>query len=114
MTFDIPFRFSVTGRTLSAGQYSVRRISQSSAAYAIQSRDGREAVIVLTTASLGGGHAEAKLVFNNYGGRHYLSEVWMPGSNRGNHVPQSKTERALRRELASANAEPQKVALFAR
>lgn len=116
MTIDIHFRFSALGQTLSAGRYSVKRIAQSGTTYAIQSEDGKEAVIVLTTASLGGGNAEAqpKFVFNNYGGRHFLSEMWMPGSNKGNYVPQSKVERSLRRELAGTNAKPQQVAVLAR
>ena len=118
MTIDIPFRFSVRGKTLPAGRYTVKRASLSVSAYTIQSRsvDGGDAVIVLALPSLNGGNAEAraKLVFNNYYGRHFLSQVWMPGSNTGNHIPQSKAERAFKRELASTNAQPQQVALLAR
>ena len=116
MTIDIPFRFSVGGKTLPAGRYSVKRASTSVSAYTIQSRDGSETVIVLALASLDndGTEAKPKLVFNNYYGRHFLSQVWMPGSNTGNHVPQSKAERAFKRELASTNAQPQQVALLAR
>lgn len=116
MKIDIPFRFSVVGRTLSAGRYSVKRISQTSSAYAIQSQDGAGSVIVITTASLNGGSGEAepRLVFNKYGGRYFLAEMWMPDSDTGNHVPQSKAERSLRRELAGTNAKPQQVALLAR
>ena len=116
MTIDIPFRFSVGGKTLEAGRYSVKRNSQSTSAYIIQSRDGSEAVIVLGVPSLGGGISQenAKLVFNNYYGRHFLSQVWMPETNTGNHISPSKAEREFKRELASTNAQPQQVALLAR
>ena len=116
MTIDIPFRFSVGGKTLEAGRYSVKRDSPTASAYVIQSREGSEAVIVLGFPTLGGGIAQenAKLVFNNYYGRHFLSQVWMPGSDTGNHIPQSKAEREFKRELASTNAQPQQVALLTR
>lgn len=117
MNVDIPFQFSVGGKTLSPGRYTVKRNSQFSSAYIIQSRDGGDSVIVLTIASLISDRVadrRAKLVFNAYGNRHFLSQLWMPSRNTGNHIPQSKAERRLKQELASTNVEPRQIALLAR
>ena len=114
-TVDVPFDFTVGSKTFSAGEYDVKKMNESSTALMVRSSDGRQAMVFLTNpANAKGAENVGQLVFNKYGSRHFLSQMWMPGSETGNHVPQSKTERALRRELASTNTQPQQVALLAR
>ena len=116
MIINIPFAFSASNQELPAGEYSVKRISQNSSAFVIQSQDGRSAVIVLAHDSLQDDQqqARAKLVFHNYHGRYFLSQVWMLGYDIGNQVLESRAERTLRRELARKSAQPQQVALIPR
>jgi frataxin-like iron-binding protein CyaY len=41
------------------------------------------------------------LIFNRYGNKHFLSQVWIAGSNMGRVFRQSRSERELEREVKS-------------
>ena len=117
MIVSIPFEFSVSGKRLPAGDYTVKRDSSMGGAYIIQSRDGKTGVITLTSGRLEarGTQAAAKLVFNNYRHQYFLSQIWT--GDVGKQVPQSRAERALKQELASVttdDAQPRQITLLAR
>ena len=99
----IPFDFYVAGRTMPAGEYTVRQISTGDGALQIQSADGRQSVMFLTQAALKRGRSigPARLVFNRYEGQRFLSTVWQSGGE-GHALRASKRERALRKELRVA------------
>lgn len=96
---DVPFSFVAGDRQLPAGRYSVRRARFDSTALIVRNEDGGEATMVLTNA--GGASRQMKLTFRQYGDRHFLAGVWLPGANGGRALPESKRERSLRRELAA-------------
>jgi hypothetical protein len=96
---DVPFDFVAGSRQLPAGRYSVRRVRVDSAtALYIRSEDGRQTATLLTIDT-GSQVDRAKLVFRQYGDRHFLASLWMPGTASGRGLPESKQERQLRREL---------------
>ena len=97
---NIPFAFAAGDRQLPAGRYTVRRVRLDSTALVIRSEDGRESAMVLTNAT-GNEARQVKLTFRQYGGHHFLAGVWLPGANGGRELPESKTERSLRREQAA-------------
>jgi len=114
---NIPFEFSVNGKRLPAGEYSVKRYSITNSAYIIQSVDGKNAVSTLTIGGLEarGKRAATKLVFNKYGRQYFLSQVWT--GETGKQVPLSRAERALKQELARGSTDdtqPRQIILLAR
>ena len=104
----VPFSFNVGEKTLPAGEYTVARYRRDSeVVWLVQSRDGRNKVLV-NTNPLGIYETEGrdKLVFRRYGDRHFLSQIWTPG----------KAGRELRRpkftaEMAKNNVEGQTVVI---
>lgn len=94
---DIPFQFLAGGEARSAGTWTITRISLAVPLFQITGDDNRKAMLVLGHPAYRSwsGPREAKLVFNRYGDRYYLSEVWDHGEIGAYFVP-CKEERALR------------------
>lgn len=116
MTVNIPFDFTVKGKSLPAGEYI---ISQSSAADStglkIQRRDGSGNAIVLSRSIQNGERQrESKLVFNRYGEQYFLSQVWTLGNTEGRELYKTNRERSLEIELARANTRAETVVLVTR
>src|SRR5580704_6612036 len=76
----IPFSFVVDGKSLPAGEYSVRQAT--SAAMIIQGVDQSASTVTLVSpASAPGSRQEApRLVFNRYGDQYFLSQIWASGA----------------------------------
>ena len=115
---SVPFDFNVGGRTLPAGEYRVERINPQSypAAVVIRSKDGRLSLTLMTRdAESNGTEDEARLVFNRYGERYFLAQVWHAADSSGLLMPTSTEERRLRRELQIRTAPAERsVALVSR
>jgi hypothetical protein len=97
MRITIPFSFTAGDETLPAGTYTVRRTSQSGSAFLLQSEDHDSSAAILAGGTLQSGRRPqaARLVFNVYGGEHFLAEVWMPWRTIGNEVKSSDAEERL-------------------
>jgi hypothetical protein len=99
---DIPFEFGVGGKTLGAGEYSVREFTTSGNALLIRSRDSKNAAVRLTNPIEKRDSAQqSKLIFHRYGQRYFLSEVWTVGERTGRQLHKSAEERAMERQLAA-------------
>ncbi len=102
---DIPFEFAVGGKSLKAGEYSVRAFTTKGDALLISNQDSNDSAIRLT-------HSiqarivpqQAKLVFHRYGQRYFLSEVWTPGEGTGWQLQKSGEERAIEGQLAAISS----------
>jgi hypothetical protein len=112
---NVPFDFIAGNKKLPAGEYTIKRIKDDSDQVSlVQSRDGRESSIAITSP-VGGysGPAESKVIFHKYGNQYFLSQVWTLGESRGRELPISDRERSLRREMATdsnaGNTNPQTV-----
>lgn len=98
---NIPFDFIVGDNTLPSGKYTVSAAASNSDAVRITSRDGRSSAMRLSNLVAAKiENRSAKMVFHRYGQRYFLAEVWS-GGNYGHRLLQCRTERDLRRELAS-------------
>lgn len=96
MTVQVPFDFQVDGKVLPAGQYVVKRDSQSPNILRIQSPKQKIFVIIHTTQiSQSKDLAQASLVFRAYDQKHFLSEVKFTGYGLGYSLFESKAERKL-------------------
>ncbi len=98
---DVPFDFIVGDKTFQAGEITVRRTGDSEAVLLISNANSRQGAFRLTNSVQAAKTSEkAKLVFNKYGDRYYLSQVWTSGTDSGRELLKSRSERATERELA--------------
>jgi hypothetical protein len=102
----IPFDFVVGNHTYSAGEYTVRSMSQSSSVIRIDNADDPEKGIALANVSCSASAAEATtLVFQRLGDNYFLYQVWTDGSNTGREFPITKTQV----QLAKNDSKPELV-----
>lgn len=91
---EIPFAFEMVNQKFAAGGYEFVDLGHTDG---IQLRDSGTKALVYVLAgrdSVGTKDgATARLVFNKYGDRHFLAEVWYPNYTRT--LMKSKSERAL-------------------
>ena len=108
MTVKIPFDFTVGSTSFAAGDYTVRpQLTHS--VLSLQSVDDRSAIMALaldvqSTQRV----SQGVLVFNRYGDRYFLFQVWPPG-----HVGRQLHTSALERELIAKVGAAQPVTIIA-
>ena len=96
MVVDIPFAFTAGNATLPAGEYRVQKLDRNSAVLLIHYWDAKASALVITNAAEAKeSQTESKLVFNRYGNRYFLSQVWNAGSIRGRQLPISPREKEM-------------------
>jgi hypothetical protein len=106
----IPFDFVVGDHAYSAGEYTVKSLSQGSPAIRIDNADESEKGITLSNACSKGQPADGTtLVFQRLGGNYFLYQVWTEGSSLGREFPMSKAEV----QLAKNNSKPDLVIVAA-
>jgi hypothetical protein len=110
MKFEVPFDFVAAQSTLPAGEYRVSQNQPTQGVVRLISSKGSSAAVCLTQAIQSNRPSNtAKLVFNRYGNHYFLSQVWSPGTDRGQVLPPSKAER----EIAQTFSKPGKEILTA-
>jgi len=104
----IPFEFAISGKTLPAGEYIVRRVASDSPQWlAITSVNARTRQTVLTHKIRNGTlQSESKLVFRRYGDQYFLSQIWESGETQGHKLLKSRIERSVERDLAKRGEGP--------
>ena len=104
---DIPFDFAVGNKTFPAGTYDIRTISSGdSETLRLQSRDGNASMMVNSNAAETLEPAnKTKLVFNRYGKRYFLSQIWVKGETGGRQLPKSSREKEMARDVAQDRAQ---------
>jgi len=103
----VPFQFIVGETVLPAGSYLVSTVVERSDVLAIRSVDGKAMATALMQPSTTSEKRHIVLSFQRYGGRYFLAEVNMPGSN-GRALPLPKQH--LEAMLAKLNGKPAPVA----
>ncbi len=107
---SIPFDFVVGDHAYSAGDYTVKSMSQSSSAIRIDNADESEKGITLSNECRKAQAAtQTILVFEHLGDNYFLSQVWTEGSSSGREFPKSKREV----QLAKNNSKPELVIVAA-
>ena len=107
---NIPFDFTAGRTSLPAGIYSVKQTSEST--LLVRSIDGKTSVLLLARqAEPVGTEKPARMTFNRYGDRYFLSQAFLSGSGVGQQVISTHAERQLAREfrLAKSDAKFQRV-----
>jgi hypothetical protein len=113
LVVNIPFNFTVAGKSLPAGQYIVERSTQSSAdGLSLRNVDSGAGAFVLTSTVQSNWRQDAsRLVFTRYNEQYFLSQYWTVGESSGRALIKSERERSLEGELAKTGAKPAKVTI---
>jgi hypothetical protein len=107
---SIPFDFVVGDHAYSAGEYTVKSLSQGSAAIRIDNADESEKGVTLSNACSRGLPADGTtLVFQRLGDNYFLYQVWTEGNTTGREFRMSKTQV----QLAKNNSKPELVIVAA-
>ncbi|MBI4891409.1 MAG: hypothetical protein HY821_12350 [Acidobacteria bacterium] len=108
---DIPFDFQVGQQKLPAGEYRIQPFNLG--AIAVSSVLPRTQHATSTVFPAGGGKIaeETRLIFERYGDRYFLKQVWRAGTNTGAELPKTKDETAA---IYRAGHAPERVVLEAR
>jgi hypothetical protein len=94
---DIPFEFSVAGKTLPAGSYRVSRVNDwNDRALLIRSFDNGASVMIFSDYTESASRENTKLTFKQVGDQHFLSTIATADHVFGISVPVRELEAAER------------------
>jgi hypothetical protein len=99
---NIPFNFAVGNKTLPAGTYDVGTIGNSDGkTLLLKGRGSNASTLVGSNVAQNLRPAnQTKLVFNRYGSRYFLSQIWVAGETRGHQLAKTSREKELARDIA--------------
>jgi hypothetical protein len=104
MRVNIPFDFVAGNTSLPAGEYSVETSGPTHTLLLIDRKDASTSALIITNAAVSAEpQSESKLIFNRYGDRYFLSQVWTAGYSTGRQLLKSAREK----EMAQAKNETQ-------
>jgi hypothetical protein len=95
ITAEVPFDYVVNGKTILAGECSIKTEGNGQTILWITSENTRLAVLPNATESTTASDM-TKLVFHRYGDRYFLASIEREGESRGYELPASKLEAELR------------------
>jgi hypothetical protein len=97
---DVPFQFHVGNTTLPPGRYMVHELEGSDLTMMqISSADGKlSALFDVESAQARTAPEESELIFNKYGDRYFLSEMYDEGNVDGSRLSPSRDEKRASKE----------------
>ncbi len=108
MVIDVPFAFSVSGKSLPACHYIVKAVDESH----LRIFNFHTVGLYLSTHDAIRPNAEgSKLEFHRYGDTYFLSSVWITGNQIGKELARSRAEREMvehKAEMELAVVRPEK------
>jgi hypothetical protein len=94
MAVNVPFDFVAGGKTLPAGEYAVRPSGAGNTLILIDRKDASVSALIITHAVVSlDTQTESKLIFNRYGDRYFLSQVWSEGNSQGRQLMKTAREK---------------------
>src|SRR4029077_20056316 len=101
---DIPFQFYAGNAKLPAGEYVLRMLDNSNLRIMeIRAADGStSALFGVEDAQVNSAPAKSELIFNKYGNRYFLAEMFDEGNPDGSRVPESSLEKIVSKEAVKA------------
>jgi hypothetical protein len=89
---DVPFSFRILDRVLPPGNYSVT--AHSNGLMELWNTDTQQGMMFLAGAHESG-KSDPKLVFNCYGDRYFLSQVWLGNDDAGRTLAKGHLEKEI-------------------
>ncbi|MBB5344011.1 hypothetical protein [Tunturibacter empetritectus] len=102
VTANVPFNFTVNGRTLPAGYYTIGSDISTPRMLTISDREKGVAVTAVTVPDIYAS-ADNKLVFHHYGNQYFLSEIRTTSASMTCHLPTSKQEKWAKAQTQEAS-----------
>lgn len=96
---QVPFNFMAGAVTHPAGKCAISATAYPSVLMVRCEGDNYGTFVSTMAAERSGTGREGKLVFNRYGERYFLSQIWAPGSHNGRELSKTKAEREIARTL---------------
>src|SRR5580698_728948 len=97
----VPFNFTVGGKVLPAGTYTISQFA--SGTLEIENRETKVAVLSVAFSDSHDAGNGGKLVFNKYGDQYFLKEVLCRWNGMNVQLPPSKLEKKARMQEADLN-----------
>jgi hypothetical protein len=99
LVVTIPFDFAAGSANLPAGDYSVKASEANHSVMLINRDNPAASMVILTNAAESvQPQTQSKLVFNRYGDRYFLSQIWTEGNTTGRQLSKSKREKEIAAE----------------
>ncbi len=96
LAVNIPFDFVAGNMQLPAGEYMVKVSAPTHTLILISRKDSTASGFINTNAAVSNEpQSESKLVFNRYGDRYFLSQVWTEGNSQGRQLLKSAREKEM-------------------
>jgi len=96
LVVNIPFDFVADNMTLPAGEYSITVTAPEQTLLLTNRKDAAASGFMNTHAVVKTQiQTESKMIFNRYGDRYFLSEVWTAGNSRGRQLLKSAREKEM-------------------
>ena len=108
----VPFAFTVSGKTLPAGDYVFARSTQGSSEIIMIRSKERGAYVQTKPVQVQDILEETQVIFKRYGDQYFLFQVWISGKTTGRELFKSTREKQSERELAQRAIKPETVAIM--
>ncbi len=96
MVVNIPFDFVAGNTQMPAGEYSVKTWGPTNTLLVISRDDSAASAFINTNPAVASEpKTESKLIFNRYGDRYFLSQVWTAGNASGRQLLKSDREKEM-------------------
>ena len=95
MRVNIPFDFVAGDRALPAGEYTVAVSGPLHTLILNDRKDSASAILDSQAVRAADAQSQSKLIFNRYGDRYFLSQVWSEGNYSGRQLFKSAREKEM-------------------
>jgi len=89
---DVPFSFRIADRVLPPGSYTVT--DRSNGLMELRNTDTQQSMMFVAGSNVSG-KSDPKLVFNHYGDRYFLSQVWFADQDSGHGLAKGHLEKEI-------------------
>ena len=89
---NIPFNFSVAGKSLPTGEYTIQSVGTGNRVLVLRGSDNSSKMVMANYCESARPSDKTKLIFHRYGDRYFLSQIWTAGNSSGAEFPQSSHE----------------------
>jgi hypothetical protein len=94
LVVNVPFDFVAANKALPAGEYAVKVSGAGHTLILIDRKDASASALMVTyVVSANEIQTDSKLVFNRYGDRYFLSQVWTAGNSCGSQLIKTDREK---------------------
>jgi hypothetical protein len=95
ISVHVPFEFHIAKQTLPAGEYVIWSVRDQ---LFLRIAGGKTVAMVQSNRTIHDGGKTGKIVFNCYGNRCFLSQLWTPDPDQAREIVRSRSELVLAKQ----------------